>query len=155
MNRGIFRDLLPGDIAYIAENLRKADRQEVIAATGATSMKEAIAEAVLRSSHCWTGALPDGEPVTIFGVAPVALLGSVGSPWMLGTERMFDFPRVLMGEGRRYLTRMLRLYPHLVNYVDARNARSVRWLARVGFTVHEPQPFGEAGLPFHRFEMRA
>lgn len=118
------------------------------------NVRDALAESVLRSTKAWTWTA-DGEPIAIFGVAPVALLGGIGAPWLLGTDRVPRFPRVLVREGRRYVAEMLGLFPHLVNYVDARNVVSVRWLARLGFKVHEPQPYGAAGLPFHRFEMRA
>lgn len=151
-----FREVLPGDIAYVAERLRAADREEVRAVRAGISMRDALAESVLRSSHYETAVAVDGnEPIAIRGVAPVALLGGVGAPWMLATERAFLFPRALVVEGRRYVGQMLAVYPHLVNYVDARNLRSVRWLAAIGFKIHEAAPFGEAGLPFHRFEMRA
>jgi hypothetical protein len=43
----------------------------------------------------------------------------------------------------------------LVNFVHAENTTSVRWLRRLGFTVHEAQAFGALGEPFHPFEMRA
>jgi len=45
-------------------------------------------------------------------------------------------------------------YSHLENWVDARNTKAINWLRWLGFTVHDPVPFGVAGLPFHRFDMR-
>jgi hypothetical protein len=125
------------------------------AARGPVDIANVLARSMMLSSLCWTGITKDREPVCFFGVPPFSLLGDIGRPWMLGTDKAHQFPRVLVVEGRRYVERMLGLYPHLVNYVDARNTRSVRWLARLGFTVHAPHPHGEAGLPFHRFELRA
>jgi hypothetical protein len=29
----------------------------------------------------------------------------------------------------------------------------VRWLRRIGFTLHPAEPLGPLGVPFHRFEM--
>jgi len=34
-------------------------------------------------------------------------------------------------------------------------SRSVCWLARLGFTIHPPEPYGCLGEMFHRFEMHA
>jgi hypothetical protein len=50
---------------------------------------------------------------------------------------------------------MLKAFPHLVNFVHAKNTTSVRWLRRLGFTLHEAVPYGALGEPFHPFELRA
>jgi hypothetical protein len=50
---------------------------------------------------------------------------------------------------------MLQVFPHLINFVHAENRTSVRWLRRLGFTVHPVMPYGRLGEPFHPFEMRA
>ncbi len=147
------RPLRPGDIEHVAARLREADRQELIAAEGRDRPTDALCRAVLMSSDYW--AFADHEPIAIFGAMPLSLLGGVGAPWLLGTDRLFRFPGALVREGRRYVQRMLAVYPHLVNYVDARNTRSVRWLGRIGFSLHPPAPYGAQGLPFHKFEMRA
>jgi hypothetical protein len=148
------RLLEPGDIAHVAANLRRADQEELDAVFGPlTDPLDAIGRSVMLSSHYWT--LAAAEPLAVFGVAPLSLLGGVGAPWLLGTEKIFTAPSALVREGRRYVQRMLAVYPHLLNYVDARNTRSVRWLARLGFEIQPAKPFGAAGLPFHRFELKA
>ncbi len=49
---------------------------------------------------------------------------------------------------------MLDLFPHLQNYVDARNEISIRWLKWLGFRFDpKPVPYGIWGLPFLRFQM--
>lgn len=154
MGRLFFRELMSGDIEYIAANLRKADHDEITALRGPTDMKGALAQCILLSSHYWVAA--DGaEPVFVFGVTPVSLLDGMGAPWLLGTEKTFNYPRILVKEGRRYIAEMLELYSTLANFVDARNVKSIRWLARLGFKIYTAEPFGHAGLPFHRFEMKA
>lgn len=147
-----FRPLQAGDVAYIAEHLREADRREVEAVRG-PRFADAIARAVLRSSHYWTAVSEEGEPLAVFGVVPVSIISGIGSPWFLATERANEHPRNLVVEGRRYLSAMRAIYPRLYNYVDARNDKSIRWLRRLGFTLHPPQPYGVAGLPFHKFEI--
>lgn len=147
------RTLMPGDIEHIAGNVRAADRAEILAASGEEDMYQVIADAVIRSTHYWVSATD--RPVAIFGCTPMSLLGGVGVPWALATDEVLRYPSALVREGRRYVQRMLAVFPHLYNYVDARNTRSVRWLARIGFEIQPAAPYGAAGLPFHRFELRA
>lgn len=142
------------DFPYLADHLRAADRAEVLAACGQVNVLETLVRCAARSSHAWVWA--EGEtPVAIFGVTPISLLGGVGSPWLLGTDAVFDHPRALMADSRRYLSLVRETYPILYNYVDARNARSIRYLRRLGFTLHEPAPYGALGLPFHKFSIGA
>jgi hypothetical protein len=103
---------------------------------------------------CWSGFV-DGELAAILGVAPINMLTGIGSPWMLGTPVLDRHQRVLVRSTPEYIGRMLKAFPHLVNFVHAQNTTSVRWLRRLGFSLDEAAPFGALGEPFHRFEMRA
>jgi ribosomal protein S18 acetylase RimI-like enzyme len=155
MRGGFFRQLESGDIAHIAANLREADRRELFASHGPhTDIAGMVARAVLLSSHTWVGVADDGEPVAVFWAAPLWMLVGIGAPWFLSTDRAYDYPRVLVGEGRRYLSRIREAYPNLFNYVDARNDASIRWLKRLGFTLHPAVAHGFAGEPFHKFEIK-
>lgn len=147
------RPLQPGDLDELLRDLRQADYDEVLAASGEV-------EATVRQSpehSIWTlVGLMDGKLACVFGLAPLdGLLGRRGAPWMLGTHELDRHPGVLMRRCRGYVTGMLTHYPHLLNFVDARNARSIRWLKRLGFTIHPAIPYGAAQLPFHLFEMKA
>lgn len=135
-------------------HLRQADVEEVTAMHGPYIDLCAILDrAIAVSTRVWTGVAPDGEPVSLIGVAPVSLLGGIGAPWALTTERIYEQPRSLVQAGLEYIPIMLSQYPRLVNYVDARNTRSIRWLKRMSFALHPAQPAGHAGLPFHKFTM--
>ena len=97
----------------------------------------------------------NGELACLFGCAPInGMLGLRAAPWLLGTDVLDRHPSALMRHTAPYLAQMQRRYPHLLNYVDARNTRSIRWLKRLGFVIHPARPFGVAQLPFHYFEMR-
>lgn len=147
------RYLRDGDIEHLVTNMRQADIDEIQAGTGSSPV-----DALIESVQLSTVSLAldvGGELGCIFGAAPLTgMLGSIGSPWMLSTPVMDRNPRVLIEWGPRYRDGMLGLYPHLVNYVDARNRRSIRWLAWLGFTIHAAQPHGPHGQPFHLFELR-
>lgn len=153
MNRnGYFRSVEPGDVAYLAPRLREADRLEIMASSGLTDIETILQNSIDQSLQVWVGCSPEGEPAGVLGVASVSLLGGIGCPWMLATDLLDRVPGRLMTNSRIYLERMHELFPHLENFVDARNVRSVRWLRRLGFHIHPAAPHGPAGHLFHRFE---
>lgn len=149
----LIRPTEPGDAARLFANLRPSDLAEC-QAYGQADIAAGIEASVRRSVLCWT-AMVDGEVAAILGVAPLNILTGMGSPWMLGTPLVDRYQRVLVRKTPEYIARMLKAFPHLVNFVHARNTTSVRWLRRLGFTLHEAAPYGPLGEPFHPFELRA
>ena len=135
---------------YIGENMRAADRQEVWASSHALP-DAATMESFRRSLECWTGVV-DGEPICIFGVAPVSLVTGYAAPWMLGTDQLERNAVKFLRGSKEVVAGWKRDYRHLFNYVDARNKTSIRWLKWLGFELEEPAPYGAEKLPFHRFE---
>lgn len=146
------RPVQPGDCEILAAGLRQADYDEVLAASGQDPLTVLLESVALTPKV--QAALFDGRLACIFGMAPLGLLGDTGAPWMLGTSEIDRHPSALMRHCIPYIAEMLVDRPHLINFVDARNVRSIRWLKRLGFEFHPAQPYGVAGLPFHRFEMR-
>lgn len=149
----LIRPTQPGDAAELAANLRASDLAEC-QAYGRPDIAAGIISSANRSMLCWTG-LVDGELAAIIGVAPISVMSGIGSPWMLGTPVLDRHSRVLVRRTPEYIAKMLNAFPHLVNFVHAKNTTSVRWLRRLGFTLHAAQPYGALGEPFHPFEMRA
>lgn len=147
------RPVHDGDAEYLAVHMRKADREEIWASGGRRPL-EAIRRGLRLSTDTFV-AERDGELACIWGFAPISLATGQAAPWMLGTDLMFRLGRSLSRVAMASFEYVAPVYPRLMNYVDARNTRSVAWLKSVGFTVHDPEPHGVAGLPFHRFEMEA
>lgn len=142
------------DIEVLVANMRPADMAELLA-THDCDPREALQRAVDMSPHCWTMEV-NGEVGFIGGFVPVSLLGGVGSPWLLGTTTLYRFPGAHTRIAARYRDIGLGLYSTLVNYVDARNTTSIRWLRRLGFQIaDEATPYGPRRVPFYRFELRA
>lgn len=148
----LIRPTQPGDADTLFENLRPADLAEC-QAYGGGDIRAEIADSVHHSMLCWTGFV-DGELAAVMGVRPLNLFGGVGSPWMLGTPVLDRHARILVRETPDYIARMLRAFPHLINFVHAENTTSVRWLRRLGFTLHAPEPYGRLSALFHRFELK-
>jgi hypothetical protein len=149
----LIRPTEPQDAAVLYRHLRPADLAECLA-YGHADLEERLAANVRRSLLCWSGFI-DGELAAILGVAPISMMAGIGSPWMLGTPVLDAHSRVLVRRTPEYIAKMLNAFPHLVNLVHARNTTSVRWLRRLGFTLHSPVPHGAHGELFHPFEMRA
>ena len=149
------RPLEDGDIRHVAENMRRADIDEIFAQYGANNSPRAILEfsaATTPDTRTITSPCGSGEPVAIIGTVPPTLIGpGIARPWMLGTDKIFDHPRAFVMGGRGYVRDMLRRYGKLENHVDVRNVVSVRWLKAIGFKLDEPQPQGALCMLFHRF----
>lgn len=146
------RKALPGDVPEVAGRMREEDRREVWAASMSTP-EGALELSFEKSAIVWTG-LIDGRPEAMFGVAPMSLLGNNGTAWLLGTPELGKIPRTFMIESRAFVRAMLEVFPVVINFVDQRNAPSLRWLRWLGAKFGEAQPYGALGLPFIPFEMR-
>jgi hypothetical protein len=140
------------DIGVIASCMRPADVAEC-EAHGFVDPWDALQYSVRVSpGECWTATV-NGEPAALFGVADS--VAPMGFPWLLGTPRTEAAASHFVRLAHQFLPRWLDRWPVLMNYVDARNLASVRWLERIGFTVHPAEPHGPHGLLFHIFEIRS
>lgn len=128
----------------MADNLRKADREE-IAAMGSTP-RAAVEYSRQLSDFAWTG-LIDGKPSMIFGCG-ASLVSASADVWALGTDECTAVPREMLIYGRKKIREMLDIYPELQNYCDARYHAAHRWLRKLGVTVHPAEPHGPNGEPF-------
>lgn len=149
----LIRDTALQDVVHLAHNLRPSDLREA-QAYGHPDLVVALSSSAARSVLCWS-AFVDGELACVIGVAPISMLNGQGSPWMMGTPVLDRHHRILVRRTPEYITRMLTAFPHLMNFVHAENTTSVRWLRRLGFTLHDPVPYGAQGELFHPFELKA
>ena len=146
----LLETITPWDVAYVVRHMRQVDMNELIAFTG-QSPYQVLEESVEHSAFTRL-ALRDGQPAALFGFVPLPTPGSA-MPWMVGTPAASGDAANLTRIARRVIDEARQAFPYLVNFVDARNKAAVRWLRYMGFTVHDPEPQGVLGLPFHRFEM--
>lgn len=150
--RAYAREIRPEDILHVAANMRASDMAEIAAAEGKEPLGALLASV---AASVDTFAIDvDGVAIALAGMHPISLLAAEGSPWLLGTDEFTRHGRRATAICRAWLGRMGMQYRLMVNYADARNTRSIRWLEHLGFEFAEPEPFGVAGLPFRRFEMR-
>ena len=142
----------PEHVSALIPSVRQADIDEFQAMSGKTPA-QVLASGLRASAFCYAG-LVNGEVVTIFGVAPRSIITGSGVPWLVGSDLLEKYQATFLRRCRPVLSHFLQHYPVLENYVDARNTAAKCWLHWLGFTIHEEQPIGLAGLPFHRFDMR-
>ena len=130
------RPSLPGDTWLIKSDLRQAEIDE-LAALGYTC------------EECLALGLASGDALTVFiNDEPMAMVGvSDGVLWGVFTRAIDRHPLAFLRASRAFVTSL----PEVVNYVDARNEKAVRWFRWLGFEVSEPVPYGHNGAMFHRF----
>ncbi|HEY5797660.1 MAG TPA: hypothetical protein VIU82_21870 [Bosea sp. (in: a-proteobacteria)] len=135
----------------IARRMRQADRDEIAAASGRAPL-QAMAYSLRKSSIART-ALIDGVPEVMFGVGDINILAGVGAPWLLGTDAVERHYVAFLRGSVGWRDQLLRRYPVMRNFVDARNRASIRWLRWLGFKLSDPVLL--RGHEFHLFELRS
>lgn len=153
MAKVLVRSVQPGDAEELAPRLRQADLDEIAAVSGRPP-QQALEASVAMSTSSWAVEIDD-ELACLMGVTPVSILGGIGCPWLLGSDAVARHAGAFIKQTLIYIPLMLEAYPHLFNFVDARNTKAIRWLKRAGFNVMSPMPYGRANMPFHPFEMKA
>lgn len=138
-------------IRTIARRMRKADRDEVRAASD-KSPAEALTYSLRKSSVAWT-ALVNGRPEVMFGVGDLNILAGVGAPWLLGTDAVERNYVAFLRGSVEWRGQLLQRYSTLRNFVDVRNKASIRWLRWLGFKLSDPVTM--RGHEFRLFELRS
>lgn len=122
-------------VEYVAQNMRLADIAELWA------LSRLAPAAALHASVGLTKypyvAYHAGEPLAIFGVNS-GILGDVGVPWLLGTDKVRRHAGDLLAMTPQFLRHHLGLYRRLENEVHAENTDAVRYLTWAGFNLSEP-----------------
>ena len=134
------------DADYVGKRLRADDVRE-IEALGQDPVR-ATRLCVASSDLAFTGWI-NGEPAMVFGCGK-SLTSDWGEIWALGTDVLNDVPRPMLTYGRKYLHAMLDVFPKLENHCDARYARALKWLEKIGFQIEPPAPYGPKGAMFCR-----
>lgn len=149
--RASIGQVLPGDAELLAATVRESDRMEIMRAEGRPPLP-AIRDSISFSTLTWSARSPKGQLLFIAGVCPAGPGRAV--PWLIGTTTVDREKKAFMRAAKSIL-REMRSLGTLINFVDAKNARSIEWLKRLGFTVlDEPVPMGPMGAPFYPFIMR-
>ena len=132
------------DARHIGANLRDSDRAEIEAL--GLRPEFAVLSSFKESDEAYTGTV-DGEPAMIFGIGATPL-SDEASIWALGTPLCDKVPVSMVRLGRQVVDAFLEDFPVLTNHCDARYEKTIKWLRLLGFSVGEPEPYGDNGAPF-------
>jgi hypothetical protein len=140
---------------FIAENLRPADQAELEAGWFLEPYAAIVhclqSSPRMRAVYRVPCTTLKWEPVMVFGCGHRPEAPDVGVPWLLATDKLEPIGLPLLRYARRVVGMMQRHYPRLENHVHAENARAIRGLKWLGFTLEPAEPWGYKGAPFHRF----
>jgi len=148
----LFRDVTDDDIEYIAAKMRWADIREIRAAGDTRNLFDVVADSVADSSMC-VAVEHNGALLCVGGAASRSLLSGNGIPWMLCAQDIERHSKLFLLHGAQCISVLLLRYAMLENYVDANNVKSIRWLKKMGFTIHKPMPHPNSGRMFCRFSI--
>jgi hypothetical protein len=148
------RPAVESDAAVLAMTIRQEDREEIVASDG-PDVYDTILESVRRSEEAWA-LLIDGELACIWGVvrSPNGL-GSVadGVVWMLSTNVINRKPKTFWRECKRLVPELVARWGLLVNAIDIRHEKAIRWGNRLGFRFTNVSRFGIGGNLFAFFSV--
>lgn len=147
-----FREINQGDLAFVAENLRISDKNEVFA-TRWTENGDDLASAILSyGDFGWIACADDGTPVAAFGAVP--LWNGVWSVWMFSTDR---WPEVSLSV-TRFIKKIMTPALEEAGYHRAEcksmaeNTTAHRWLEILGASKEsELKNYGRNGETFYTF----
>jgi hypothetical protein len=145
-----------GHLSYLANEMSQEDRAEC-AAMGLGPLR-ALKLGFDHSVVAWCALkIPEYRPLCAFGcMALDGILSGRGSPWFLSTPELRKYGIRFLRDCDEYLDRMLDIFPVLVEMVDARHTRGIKWVKWLGFRLTGPEAWGPLGMPFYRAEkMRA
>lgn len=151
MGRLSFIAARPAHAEALAPRLRACDVEEIAASSGLSPLAALLAS--IQVSPVAYAVFFESEVMALLGVGAHPSPG-VGVVWLLGSDTIDQHPKLFWRDSRPVLAHLCESYEVLINMVDARNERSLRWLRRLGFTVDQAVPFGVAHLPFHPITLR-
>jgi hypothetical protein len=129
----------------LASRMRPADAEEC-RATGLEPL-----ESVLRSmliSEFTRAAFIDDELAALFGVS-VTGPEKFAVPWCLTSEVVDRKPMAYWRASKLVIAELLKLYPVMVQAIDARYGAALSWATRLGFELQPAIAFGPHAMPFH------
>lgn len=88
----------------------------------------------------------------IVAMCGIADKGTIGIPWMLGTDTLKKNAKSLLPISKKWVEKHGAKFDLMFNYVSAENLSSIRWLKYLGFTLIRYIPeHGVGRKPFYEF----
>lgn len=151
-------EILPAtgrDMIELSSGIRDVERDEVQASTG-LELLSVLARGLADSEEVWALRF-DGALAGVWGVVPridSAITGKCGYGWLLTTDLVDEKPITFWKTCIAVIPALLNRWDELVNAIDVRHEKALRWASRLGFQLEDPAPYGAMGLPFQVFRVR-
>ena len=145
------RQVLPGDVEMLADQMRPSDVSEVAAASGLEPL-EALRLGVANDRYTRILQNAEGELVGIFG-ATWEDDSTTATIWMLGTNLLETIPLTFARRSREVIDELFNISGvHIMwNLTDARNTNHHMWLKWCGAKFLAKYPMGINGEEFIEF----
>jgi hypothetical protein len=140
------------DVEFVANNLRKEDREEILASVG-IEPSLALPAYVREGREVYAAGLcSDNRAEILYGFDPIFGVDRAAVIWLLSTPRIYDHPVEFVMRTKELYEEAHQRFDLLTNFIDARNRRHIVWLRSLGFVMlRRVEKFGYAGTPFIEF----
>lgn len=135
-------------IEELKDGLSLEDRNELLAI--GVGPDWGIPHSVAISLECVAVTI-NGKLVCITGVVQDTELTDHIYPWLLGTPLILKHRREVARYTRIILTRWMKRFPYMYNFVDLRHTRALAWLAHFGASFELVSEYGPYRRPFYKF----
>lgn len=133
-------------VKYIEEHLRPIDKKELQGAytSVTTCAMHEFCDNFLAFSE-------KGEPIAIYGIVKYPIDG-LHAVWMVGTTEIKKYKKELITMRLDEISRFIKEYGPITNYISVDNNESRRWLLKAGAVFGTP--FNENGMTWQQFVIR-
>ena len=145
-----FRAAKADDVYVLYPNIREVDVEEVKATIG-LDINDGLMASYLTSDETFTMVADDSDLLGMFGISKTAD-PMISVVWMLCTERLQKYSKTFIKLSKQWVIEQNKKHSILMNYVDARNITSIKWLKHLGFVlINRVEEFGVGKKPFYEF----
>ena len=130
-------------VKYIEKHLRPIDKKEL---QGAYTSVTTCAMHEFCDNFLAFG--EKGEPIAIYGIVKYPIDG-LHAVWMVGTTEIKKYKKELITMGLKEISRLIKEYGPVTNYISIDNNKSRRWLKKAGAVFGTP--FKENGITWQQF----
>ena len=133
-------------VKYIEEHLRPIDKKELQGAY--TSVTKCV---MYEFCDNFLAFGEKGEPIAIYGIVKYPIDG-LHAVWMVATTEIKNYKKELIAMGPKEISRFIKEYGPVTNYISTDNDESRRWLLKAGAVFDAP--FKENGVTWQQFVIR-
>lgn len=140
------------DAISVATRIRKEDKDEVIAASGAHPLL--VFPQYVREDRLIfaSGLAEDGIPEILWGADPIPFVDDAAVGWLVTTPRIYEYPVEFAVQVKRLFEELHTDFALITNFTDVRNTKHhqlIRWLGCK--FLRRVERFGAQSLPFYEF----